>query len=364
MLKLLKSAFVLFFFAVCSEASAGKEAWILKEEFLSSEKKDFDCHSSSIVTTTPGALCAVWKGGPGEGKSNIYIANNVGVWLSLFDGNHWSEPRELVSIPHSVCWNPVLCALSPEELLLFYRVGPDPRRVVSFLKRSSDGGKTWSQEEILPAGIFGPTKNKPIVTAEGTLICPSSVSVGEPSDTFKATACWIEISEDKGIHWKKIGPFEIADRKFGVIEPTLFFDAHGHLHMLCRDRAYKIGGTGYIWQAVSEDGGLRWSELKKTQLPNPDAAIDTVDLGEGKIVLIYNHSHTDRFPLNLALSLDGGTHWSDPVSLDDRGEFPSATLTPDGLIHVTYAFSASDHEQRRIKHLVIILQQLLKDLEF
>ena len=160
------------------------------------------------------------------------------------------------------------------------------------------------------------------------------------------------------MHWKKVGPLELPDRKFGGIEPTLFFDAQGQLKMLCRDRANKIAEQGYIWEAASQDEGLHWSEFKQTSLPNPDSGIDAVDLGEGKIALFYNHSHTERFPLNLALSLDGGDHWEEPVVVDANGEFPSAALTSDGLIHVTYAVTSQDSEQRKIKHTVIDLTKI------
>jgi len=347
---------VLFFnsFLLCADPSAKEKSWLLKEEFLSPDIDHFDCHSSSLVETKEGALCAVWKGGAGEGKSNIDMEEGVGIWTSQFDGTSWSEPREIVSGGSSVCWTPVVCKYPSGELFLFYRIGSVPRHTVNFLKKSQDGGNTWSDPDLLPAGIMGPQKNKPLLTADGALICPSSVSVGEPGDLFKATACWIDITEDQGKHWKKVGPLELPNQKFGVIEPALFLDAKGHMRILCRDRAHKIGGVGYIWQAISEDGGNHWSELTRTDLPNPDSAFDVADLGEGRLVLVYNHSHTHRFPLNLALSTDGGDHWSQPLVLDEIGEFPAAIVTSDGLIHITYAFPSScSPDQRRIKHVVI-----------
>jgi len=354
---------LLFFLFLLSRAypSHGNEPWILRAEFLSPEIENFDCHSSSIVETKKGHLCVVWKGGPGEGKSNIDIKENVGIWCSLFDGEGWSKAEEIITAAHSVCWNPVLCKYPDGEVLLFYRIGPNPRQTVSFMKKSQDGGITWSKEEILPAGITGPGKNKPIVTAEGVLISPSSIAVGEPEDYFKATACWIEISEDKGIHWKKVGPLELKDRKFGVIEPALFFDKEGYLRMFCRDRAHKIGEQGYIWEAISKDGGLHWSEFTQTDFPNPDSGLDIVDLGEGKLILIYNHSHSQRFPLNLAISLDGGDRWSLPFLLDSEGEFPAGILTIDGKVHITYAAPCSQSMQRRIKHVVIDFNELARN---
>jgi predicted neuraminidase len=339
---------------------ASATSWIESEEWLSPELEAFDCHSSNIIETSPGNFCALWKGGPGAGKCNLSIPENVGIWQSDFDGARWSSPREIVSSPKSVCWTPIVCKNQTGELLLFYRIGPDPRLVSSFLRRSFDEGKTWSQEEMLPAGIIGPTKTKPFFTRTGTLVSPSSVEVGHPADLYKATACWVEISEDNGHHWKKVGPLELPDRKFGVIEPTFFHDQEGHLRMLCRDRAHRIKEKGSIWMAISKDEGLHWSEFIQTPLPNPDSGIDVVDLGDGKIVLVYNHSHTHRFPLNAAVSLDGGDSWSEPFVLDEQGEFPSAILASDGFIHVTYAVTPTGQEQRRIKHIVVNPMKLME----
>ena len=152
----------------------------------------------------------------------------------------------------------------------------------------------------------------------------------------------------------KIGPLEIPNRKFGPISPALFYDIDGNIKLLCRDRAVVIGETGYIWTSTSTDGGYTWSELTPTLLPNPDSGIDAADLGDGKIVLVYNHSHTSRFPLNAALSTDGGKTFSPPITLEKHsGEFPAAIMTSDGFVHITYAIAEEPHGQRRIKHVVL-----------
>ena len=338
--------------------------WLVKEEFISPEKEQFDCHGSNIIETIDGQFVVVFKGGPGLGKSNIDIERNIGLWETWFNGSTWSAPEQVVDASDSVCWTPVLTKNSLGELLFFYRIGPDPRRLVSFFKKSVDQGAQWSEGEILPAGIVGPTKNKPVITPSGRLVSPSSFEAGDPDGFYKATACWIEISDDNGDHWQKVGPLEAPGRKFGVIEPALFFDAQGKLRMLCRDRSYCNGQTGYIWTAVSEDEGLHWSELKPTSLPNPDSSITVVDLGGGKVMLIYNHSHTDRFPINMAVSLDGGDTWSEPLVLDTAGEVPSAILSSDGLVHITYAFTNAGSGQRRIKHVVVDPAEVLKETMF
>lgn len=354
----------LFIFLTCfllhSLLCSVEKAHVVSECFVSPNIEDFDCHSSCLIETSPQRLCAVWKGGPGKGMSNIDIKQNVGIWSSTFENGKWNTPKQIVSAPDSVCWTPVLTRHPVGELFLFYRIGFNPRHTISLFKRSSDEGISWSDAEILPAGIVGPTKSKPVFDNKGNMICGSSVEAGAPDDEFKATACWIEIFSKEG-RWSKYGPLEIPEKRFGCIEPVLFWGDNGALKMLCRDRSNRIGLEGWIWAAESFDKGKTWSELKKSILPNPDSGIDALSYGDGEIILIYNNSHTDRNPLTLALSRDNGNSWTPLFDLEaDSGEFPSATQDSQGFIHVIYAYKPVGKAQRRIKHTVIDLKSLNK----
>jgi len=342
-----------------------KEEVITGQYFVSQDIEDFDCHSSSLIASAPGKLCAVWKGGPGKGSSSFDIKENVGIWLSLFENNNWSIPRQIVEAADSVCWSPVLTKHPSGKLILFYRIGADPRHTVSLFKTSHDNGLNWSAAQILPAGIVGPTKTKPVFDDQGNMLCGSSVEVGEPEDELKATACWIEIL-GQNQRWSKHGPIAIKERPFGCIEPVLFWGNNGTLKMLCRDRSHKMNLDGWIRSAESLDKGKTWSELEKTTLPNPDAGIDALNCIEGEVVLIFNNSHTDRYPLTLALSKDYGQTWTTFFDLEEEsGEFPSITQDVQGFLHVTYAYKQAGQTQRRIKHVVIDLKKLsgLDDLQ-
>jgi predicted neuraminidase len=245
---------------------------------------------------------------------------------------------------------------------LFYRVGAEPWASVAFLKRSYDNGEHWGEAELLPAGIVGPSKNKPLFLEDGTMLCPSSMQAGSAEMSRKATAVWIDISKDGAKTWVKSGPLAIEGQPFGAIEPAIFWDGEGNIRMLCRDRALRVGKKdGHIWTSVSSDKGKTWSPLEKTDLPNPDSAFDAVDLGQDKIVLIYNHSQTARHPLSLAVSTDGGKSWEKKMDLEETtGEFPAAILSTDGTIHVIYAYEIQTG-QRRIKHLTIESKPLFQN---
>lgn len=352
---ILKNFFIIsnFFFLPFTLFGLQRDQVIVNEEIISPNIEDFDCHSSSLVEISPGVLCVAWKGGPGKGKSNIDMKQNVGIWLSFYKDGQWNPPKEIVQSPHSICWNPILHKGINGELALFYRLGKDPRHTISMFKRSFDKGQSWSIEEILPAGIIGPTKSKPLIDKEGNLICGSSVEAGAPEDQFKATACWIEILSNQ--QWSKYGPLEIPGKRFGCIEPTLFFTGDGVLKMLCRDRSNKICSEGWIWIAESKDMGRTWSELIKTNLPNPDSGIEALALPNENILLIFNNSHTHRYPLSVALSKDNGLSWNILFNIEEEsGEFPSAAIDSQGYLHVSYAWSAPGKSQRQIKHVVMM----------
>jgi len=320
---------------------------VVSERFVSPQLDNFDCHSSSIIATSQDKLCVVWK------------SQNVGIWASIFENGAWSAPEPIVSAPDSVCWSPVLTKRPNGELLLFYRLGSDPRHTISLMKRSSDEGAHWSDAELLPAGIVGPTKTKPLFDEDGNMICGSSSETGSPDDERKATACWIEILSKDG-QWSKYGPLEIPGKRFGCIEPALFLGKNGALKLLCRDRSNRIGLEGWIWTAESFDRGKTWSAMTKTSLPNPDSGVDAMAYRGDEIVLIYNHSHTNRYPLTLAISKDGGGSWTRVLDLESQsGEFPSITTDSEGLVHVTYAFMPEGKTERRIKHVTIDLHESL-----
>jgi len=60
-----------------------------------------------------------------------------------------------------------------------------------------------------------------------------------------------------------------------------------------------------FWSTWSEDDGKTWGKMSLTGLPNPNSGIDAVTLGDGRQLLVYNHTTKGRSPLNVAVSTDG-----------------------------------------------------------
>lgn len=306
----------------------------MQRHFVFSSAPFRQAHASTIAETRDG-LVAAWFGGTREGHAD------VGIWLARRWHHHWSEPEPVADgvlsrLRRYPCWNPVLFPIPRGPLLLFYKVGPSPSRWWGLVRRSADGGRSWSPAKRLPPGVFGPIKNKPILGADGLMLCPSS----------SEDAGWrvhLEYSHDGWEHWRRGTPLNDR-RQFAAIQPTLLRYPGGRMQMLCRSR------QRVITECWSADGGQTWSPMRATGLPNPDSGIDAVMLKDGRAVLVYNHSSRKRTPLNVAVSADGA-HWQAAAILEDSlGEFsyPAVIVGADGLVHVSYTW-----HRVRIRHAVL-----------
>lgn len=303
-------------------------------EFIFEKAPFASCHASTIVEPESGRLLAAWFGGTAEGNKDVQI------WWSRHDGNGWSPPEPASEEPGVACWNPVLFKSQSGTLFLFYKAGENPKSWSGLVRKSTDQGKTWSKSAILPAGLLGPVKNKPIQRADGTILAGTSV------ESYRAWACWIERSTDDGQTWQRFGPISVPDQPYGIIQPTLFETKDGRIVMYVRSR-----DIGLICRSESKDNGATWPPAERTELPNPGSGIDLVKTGEGRIFLVYNHTPKSRYPLNLGLSADEGKTWQIVHTFEDQpGEYsyPAIIQTADGRLHVTYTW-----KRTRIKHVVL-----------
>lgn len=325
--------FAIILVPFCVQAD-DRHASILLEEMLYDEAPFPSCHASSIEEVEEGVFLTAFFGGTHEKHPD------VGIWLSRRDQNGWSAPHEVAQYEGVPTWNPVLFRMPDDELLLFYKAGPSPQTWTGFLKRSTDAGKTWSESEMLPAGIHGPIRSKPILRKDGSLLCGSSI------ESWRAWTCWMDWTPDAGRTWEKYGPIVVPGIGYHIIQPTLFYDSEGHIRMLARS-----SDPRNVVTAVSEDEGRTWSDATPIDLPNPSAGVDAVSLPDGRVALIYNHQPAGRQNLSIAVSSDDGETWSRVLSLEDQdGEYsyPAMILGSDGNLHATYTY-----QRRQIKYVVM-----------
>jgi alpha-L-rhamnosidase len=323
-----------------------KHKAIVIEEFIyeTSEAPTPQCHASTIAESQ-GILVAAWFGGTEEKNKD------VGIWISRKDGKAWSTPVEVVNGVQSdgtryPCWNPVLFQPKEGPLMLFYKVGPDPKEWWGMLITSNDGGKTWGSVQKFPDGILGPIKNKPVQLSNGMLLCPTSTE----HDGWKV---FMEQTTDLGKTWK-ISDALNDGKQIGAIQPTILTYEENKIQILCRTE------NGFISECWSGDNGKTWSDMKATALPNPNSGIDAVTLNDGRQLLVYNPTTKNwgaRVPLSIAVSKDG-KDWkkifdlepvTNPDTVDDEEySYPSVIQAANGMVHVVYTYN-----RRTVKHVIV-----------
>lgn len=295
-------------------------------DFVFEEDRPFaSCHASTIVETENGdLLCALFAG---TGEKNP----DVGIWLSRYSDGKWSVIENVAKVNATAHWNPVLFRDARSGIHLFFKVGPEIPYWKTYWITSTDDGNTWSEAtELVPGdqGGRGPVKNKPILLPDGTWLAGASTELNG----------WIPFfdrSEDLGKTWMRTEDIAIDPKVLrgkGAIQPTMWEWKPGHIRALFRTT------SGFLGRSDSSDGGLTWSSLEPSGLPNNSSGVDAVRVDDGRVFLVYNpvgRNHGSRSPLNIAVSHDNGETWKDFASLESqpRREFsyPAIVKTQDGI---------------------------------
>lgn len=316
------------------------DASIVSSQFLYESAPFPSCHASTIAET-PKGIVAAFFGGTHERHPDVCI------YVCHWRDEQWTEPLQVADGVQSdgtrqPTWNPVLFQPRGGPLMLFYKVGPNPREWWGMVCTSDDHGKTWSPPTRLPDGILGPIKNKPIQLNSGDILSPTSVEQGKDVGWH----VYFERSGDGGKSWVA-SPLVAADSEIDAIQPSILIHSQKRLQAIGRTKSSRLFET---W---SEDGGNSWGKLHLIDLPNCNSGTDAVTLADGTHLLVYNHSAVEkvRYPLNIATSKDGKA-WNAAAVLEPEPpgqySYPAVIQASDGRVHVTYTW-----KRLKIKHAVL-----------
>ena len=299
---------------------------IVKREFIKDHEPKKEVHASTIAESGD-YLVTAWFGGTREKNKDVCIY----VSRKLKKDGGWSPAHPVASglqqdLTRHPCWNPVLFQPKEGPLMLFYKVGPDPRTWWGMLKLSDDNGRSWSEARRLPKTFDGPVKNKPVQLADGSILCGSSTE-------YDGWRVHFEKTSDLGKTWERIGPVNDG-RAINSIQPSILFLGGNKLMAVGRTKEKKV------FSISSKDNGATWDKMRLLDIPNPNSGTDAVTLKDGRHVMIYNHTPRGRSPLNVGVSTDG-INWKNVLKLEtEKGEFsyPAVIQGSDGLVYITYTW--------------------------
>lgn len=300
-------------------------------------------HASTILPLPDGSVIGAYFAGAYEAEPDVdvYIAIRGPSGL-------WSPSRKVSAEEGIAHWNPVLARSDDGSMTIFYKVGFEIASWRTMARVSHDNGLTWGESrEIVPgdSGGRGPVRNKILATREGMWIAGASLEKGASWTAFA------DISTDKGMTWSRSADIaidfsrdqaaaaEVPDiavtpqsfRGRGIIQPTLWQDRGGRVHMLLRST------EGFAYRSDSPDGGVNWTIPYKTAIPNNNSALDVICLDDGTLILAHNPVGGNwgvRTPLVLSVSKDNGLTWERTIALEEgQGEFsyPAIAASADAI---------------------------------
>ena len=352
-------------------------------------------HASSVIETPGGQLLAVWyengtprpqtffRGGDEDKRDDVRIAG-----ARLAHGSTaWGDPFVISDTFGVSDNNPTLAIDAAKRLwLLHATLLAVPERAwdsaILWYKIASEfegsGAPRWDHERLLvvqPNGLYEEVarvaehltrhagrerrgdvqraaalldrlkdpfarrlgwmpRTHPLLLPDGTLLVPLA------NENFNLSA--MALTRDGGESWQmsRMVP------GLGVTQPSVVRLQDGRLLAFFRDAS----DDRRIKRSTSEDGGLTWSPVESTDLPNPGGGIEALVLRSGRLLLIYNDKESSpRDRLAVSLSADEGRTWRWTRHLEDRpGErfdYPSVIQSRDGTLHATYSYNL-----KTIKH--------------
>jgi predicted neuraminidase len=241
--------------------------------------------------------------------------------------------------------NGILFQVASGELLLIHGTmhgeldgppGPGVRWETCDLKirRSTDDGRTWTEDEMIAPDLGHVPHCKPIRMSNGEIIFGTEY-------TGDHSRFWI--SGDEGRTWTMTGSVPGKNNE----QPAIIERADGSLLALLRPDDEEPR----IYSSSSFDNGRTWTPTERTPFACPYSAIDAVKLSDGRIVLAWNRDRNERNPLALAMSEDEGETWPyvrDLVTGEGEFHYPAIVQSADGLLHISFT-----NNRTTIDHVVL-----------
>ena len=207
------------------------------------------------------------------------------------------------------------------------------------VRRSSDGGRSWSEEIPVPAptGDCTAVSDPVIELPNGEVLIPMyTAAPAGPSDTV------VMRSGDGGRTWKDpvtVGHDPSGYRQYQ--EPSLLYLPSGKLICMMRVHLCVEQEYGhYLFQSVSEDLGRTWTPPEQTAIWGHPPHL--LRLASGSLLCVYGYRRIP-YGIRACLSRDEGETWDVRNELVLRSDgldrdvgYPTSVQLPDGTIFTVW----------------------------
>ncbi|MEO2002914.1 MAG: sialidase family protein [Candidatus Poribacteria bacterium] len=226
-------------------------------------------------------------------------------------------------------------------MLCVYPLGHGRGAVV--LKRSDDGGLTWSERLPVPDN-WAESQEVPTIF---TVVDPAGV---KRHIMFSGLyPILLAVSEDDGVTWSALEP--IGDFGGIVAMGDLVRLEDGRYMALFHDDGRHLTGEGergafHVYKTLSSDGGLTWGD------PTPIATHETAHLCEpgavrspdGEEIAVLLRENSRRHNSFVIFSRDEGETWTQPRELPAAltGDRHVCRYAPDGRLLIEFRYTTRE----------------------
>jgi len=341
-------------------------------------------HSSCIVEAPNGDLLVCWFHGSGERTADdvkvegARLRKGSKVWSPRFtmaDTPGYPDTNCTMFIdPQQRLWLlwPTILANEWETALMKYKISSDYQK--------AEGSPRWSTNEVMhitPGAEFEQTVTKAMDEFEAQVKDLPEAQQKRARDFISATRKhaadkyfrrlgWMTrahpvvldgkrlivplysdgfsfslmaITDDWGQTWKTSTPLV----GLGNIQPSIVRKKDGTLYTLMRDNGPI---PKRLHKSESTDNGMTWSKVVDSDIPNPGAGAEIIQLRNGHWALIYNDTEVTRNSLAVAISDDEGKtwKWKRHLEYDAPGpeagayHYPTMIQARDGSLHASYSY--------------------------
>ena len=237
-------------------------------------------------------------------------------------GKTWTN-EDVIVLPNEGMTNIMsvsLLRLKNNSIALFYLRKNSDKDCRLFMRISKDEAHSWSKPILCQKnmiGYFVVNNDRVIQLKNGRLIAPASLhNTPEQNkyDNFGDIMCYY--SDNNGRTWKR-SKTTLRNKIVMLQEPGVVELEDGRILMFCRTNS----GSQYF--SFSSDQGISWSDFQPSDIISPlsPASVKRIP-STGDLLLVWNNTKGSpvdmgkRTPLNIAISKDNGNTWVNTKTIE------------------------------------------------
>lgn len=268
----------------------------------------------SVLELKDGRLLLIWSdfyssnsGDFGPARISGMVSSNEG---RSFGSKYTLQPNTGTTNVMDVS---LLRLRSGKILFFFLRVNSEADSV-PMLRVSTDDAKTFSAPKVIPVSPYPSytimNNDRALQLKSGRVLLPVQFTSNWRKVPRVVTRVYY--SDDEGQTWKGSRTIIDVKEKEGAQESGV---------VELKDRRVMLWGRtggGHPYQCYSSDRGETWPAPEPMTVDSPVSpqSIKTIP-STGDLLMVWNNSTKDRFPLTTAISKDFGRTWEHVRNLDD-----------------------------------------------